>query len=146
MLKSGSRRSGVLSASLALAAGLAAVMSVAWADELPQFRQGLWEFSRTTQGGPGESKPMVSRRCTSPGEDMKRQNDMLARSGCQFSPITRSGNEYRFSSTCKLQGLAVESRSVLTAEGDDAYRVTIEAREGGESHQEVLVATRIGDC
>jgi hypothetical protein len=49
-----------------------AVCRPSLADELPAFRQGLWKFERTV----GKEKFEVT-KCTSPSEDMRKQNAML---------------------------------------------------------------------
>jgi hypothetical protein len=130
-------------------AGLAAPPP-AQADELPTFRKGLWEFSRTMDMGGGE-KTMSARRCTDPGADMKQQNAMFAKSGCKVSAITRRGNVYSFVADCKGAGLGeVVSQSVITVESDAAYTIEVlssdEAGPSGDKSKEVLKARRLGDC
>ena len=126
----------------ALATGQAA------ADDWPALRAGLWEFNRTieTVGAQGKPETMQTRKCTNPSDDMKRQNDMLTKSGCKFSPVTRAGNTYSYSAVCKLQGASGTSKSVLTVESDAAYEIRIESDFGGEPTRELLRAKRTGDC
>jgi len=76
---------------------------------------------------------------------MKKQNAMLENAGCRFSPVTRSGASYSFTSRCDIQGVSAQSKSVIQAEGDAAYKVNVESRQGGESTKESLTAKRIGD-
>jgi hypothetical protein len=77
---------------------------------------------------------------------MKRQNEMLTKGGCRFTPVTRSGNAYSYSATCKMQGMSGTSKSVVTVDGDSAYALRVESDFGGESTREVLRARRTGDC
>jgi hypothetical protein len=134
-----------------VAAGAAAVClaspgPVSAAQEMPGFRKGLWEFTRTVEGTAGKKDTMATKKCASPSEDMKKQNEMLTKAGCTFSPVTASGNAYTFSSQCNVQGAVAQSKSVLTAEGDSAYKVEVESQGTGGKTRELLVARRIGDC
>jgi uncharacterized protein affecting Mg2+/Co2+ transport len=130
----------------AVASALLSLAPTALAQDLPAFRKGLWEFTRTIEGGAGKTQKITTRQCTNPTDDMKKQNDMLTKAGCKFSPVAKSGNAYRFTSQCSIQGVSAQSKSVLTAEGDSAYRVNVESQHGGQSTKELLVARRIGDC
>jgi hypothetical protein len=130
----------------AIAAGIAAFAAPACADDLPAFRKGLWEFSRTIDAGGGKTQTIKSSKCTSPGEDMKAQNERLAKSGCKFSPTVRSGSTYTFSSQCSIQGISAQSTSVITVDSDSAYRLNVDGTAAGEKTHEVLLARRIGDC
>lgn len=131
----------------ALLAAALATGSVA-AEDLPVFRAGMWEFDRTIEASTATGKPQTiqTRTCTSPTSDMKAQNEMLTRSGCRFSGISRAGNKYSFSAVCSLQGASGTSKSELTADGDSAYSIRIESNLGGAPSRELLRARRVGDC
>ena len=45
-----------------------------------------------------------------------------------------------------MAGMQVQSRSTLTVESPDAYRLYVESREGGATSKETLIARRVGDC
>ena len=119
-------------------------------DEPPRFRQGLWEFTRTAPGG----QNMHTTQCTNPSDDMKRQNEMIEKSGgCKISPTQHSGNTYTFSADCNVnspQGgmVSFRSTSVMTVESDSAYKVDVSTSAGqpGPTGKEQLTARRIGDC
>lgn len=130
---------------LAILCGLA---GPALADDPPAFRQGLWEFDRSAGG-----QRMHKTECTSPSEDMKRQNEMIAkRGGCKFSPPQRSGSTYTFSADCSVPGpqgtpMSFRSASVMTVESDSAYRIEVTTTGlPGPPVKELLTARRIGDC
>jgi hypothetical protein len=131
---------------LPIAALIAAVAAQVAAQELPAFRKGQWQFERTIDDGSGAPQKVSLRKCTNPSDDMKRQNAMLSSSGCKVTPAVRSGATYSYSAQCRLQGVSVDSRSVLTAEGDGAYRLVVDSLEDGRKKREVLVARRVGDC
>ena len=118
----------------------------AFADELPVFRKGLWEFNRTIESGTGRPQTMTSRKCVSPTEDMRAQNARLAKSGCKFSPYTRSANQYTMSAKCSVMGITSDTTTVVSVESDSAYRVTVVGTTDGEKTREVMIAKRVGDC
>jgi hypothetical protein len=130
---------------LALTALLAAIPALA--DDPPQFRQGLWEFDRAAG-----AQRMHKAECTSPTDDMKRQNETIAKGGgCKFSPPVRAGATYTFSADCTMSGpggpVSFRSTSVMTAESDSAYRIEVTTTGGAlPPVKETLTARRIGDC
>jgi hypothetical protein len=137
--------SGSAAVTLLLATAVIAA-EVARAEEPPLFRQGLWQFDRTVGG-----QKLQTRECTNPSEDMKQQSATLTRSGCKFTPSTRSGRTYTFSAECTINvpaGAPVTARStsVMTVDSDSAYKVEITTTGAGTSTNEVLIARRVGDC
>jgi len=121
--------------------------SAAAADQLPNFRQGLWEFDRTAAG-----QRMHTTQCTTPSEDMKLQNEMIEkRGGCKMSPLKHTGSTYTFSADCSMstpQGpVAFKSTSVMTVESESAYKIEVTTSGGPvPGGKELLTARRIGDC
>ncbi len=142
---SGRRRMRIIAMILAVL-GSTALCNPAFPDELPSFRQGMWKFHRTV-----EKKTLEVTKCTSPAEDMKKQNTMLEKIGCRFSPARKSGNTYTFTVDCSIKspsGAAIKSRttSVMAVESDSAYKVEIDVVTDGHATKELLVAQRVGDC
>jgi Protein of unknown function (DUF3617) len=116
------------------------------AEDPPTFRQGLWQFDRTVGG-----QKLQTRECTNPSEELKRQNALLAKSGCKLTPTERSGSAYSFSAECTINtpgaaSVSARSTSVMTVDSDSAYKVEIATTGAGTSTQEVLIARRVGDC
>ena len=106
----------------------------------------MWKFERTFG-----AKTVEATKCTNPMEDMKKQNAMLEKGGCRFSPVSRSGNVYTFTADCSIRtpsGVAISSRStsVITVENESAYRIAIDVMTDGQATKELLVARRVGDC
>jgi len=130
----------------AMTVGLATLGSVSGAQELPNFRRGMWEFNRTIGDASGKMQTMTTKKCTNPTDDMRKQNDMLTKAGCKFSAGTRSGSSYSFTSQCNIQGIAAQSTSVISVDSDTAYKVNVESQQGEAKTKELLVARRIGDC
>lgn len=116
------------------------------ADELPVFRAGLWEFKRSVDGGDGKPVALTSQKCTNPTEDMQKKTASMMTAGCESTPVTKRGNLYSFSLECKIQGVEIRSKSVITVESDSAYEVDAESKQGGKSTREQLSARRIGNC
>ena len=71
---------------------------------------------------------------------------MLAKAGCQFTPLVQSGKTYRYSATCKMAGMTIKSFSFNAMETTEAYTITVDSTEDGVNTHEVLRARRIGDC
>jgi len=141
----GGRRCVPNAASLLIALSVLAAGSTR-ADEPPALRQGLWQFDRTVGG-----QKLQTRECVSPSEDMKRQNAMLEKSGCKFSPAEHTAKSYAFTAECTIkppggETVTARSSSVMTVENDSAYSVEIATTGAGTSTQEHLVARRLGDC
>jgi hypothetical protein len=131
---------------IALAASF--VPLCAFAQELPPLKQGMWEIKRTVDlpGAAGQAQLIENRQCTDPSANMKRQNELVAKSGCKTSPVAKEGNAYTFSVECEIQGTRMQSKSTITFAGDSEYRIDIESQGGGRTTREVLSAHRIGDC
>jgi hypothetical protein len=116
------------------------------ADVLPPFRTGLWEFKRSVDGGDGKPVTLTNQKCTNPTEDMRKKTESAAQSGCQVSPMSKSGNLYTFTFKCTIQGASLQSKSVITAESESAYKVDAETKTGGKTTRELLTARWISGC
>ena len=117
------------------------------ADDLPSFEPGMWSFSSTVMTS-NSSKPQTRsvRKCTDATEDIRRKWSALARQSCKFSPVSHDGNRYAYSSMCQKNGMALEMKSTLIANGRTAYRVETESRTNSQMQKEVLIAQRMGAC
>lgn len=124
------------------------VAIAAEAADLPVFRKGLWEYTRTVETPGTQAKPvtMTNKKCTDPSADMKAMQALLAKQGCKISPLTAKGNQYMSSSECTVQGKAMSSRTVITVDSDSSYKVEVSSKGGGRSTKELLVAKRVGAC
>lgn len=125
---------------IVLLAGIAA------ADEIPALRPGMWEFTRTLIPVSGKPQTMSDKICADPTAEMKRQNVLLTKAGCKFTPVQKKGKSYIFQAACTIQGVAGESTTAMTVESDSAYRLEIETRQGKRRSRETLTARRVGDC
>src|SRR5438477_9989001 len=118
------------------------------AQDLPIFRQGMWEFNRTIESTTNSGKPQSTKdnRCTNPTDDMKKQKEMLSKLGCKVSSANNDNKTYSFSAECKIQNTTVQTKSVITVENDAAYNIRVESQTGGQITKEQLQARRTGDC
>lgn len=128
------------------ALGSAAASDRARAEEAPVLRPGLWEFHRTV----GTQK-FDSKKCADPIGDMRRMNAKLEKGGCKFSPMTKSGNRFTFTSQCAVKNpsggtIRASSKTVLTVESGSAYGAEITGTMNGQPTNERLTARRVGDC
>ena len=131
----------------ALVAALAcAPLLIATAADFPTLKPGLWRFERTIEGPGAKPEKIETTDCVDPGLDQKEQLEMLTKAGCKFEPVAHSGNTWRRKSTCRMGSMTSASESVTTADGPDAYTVTVDSVTNGERSHEVLRARRIGDC
>ena len=135
--------------SLALAAAL--VMAVlgasVTAQEWPPLQQGMWEVVRTmTAPGGGQPKTLTAKRCIDPSEDWKRQNATLAKAGCTFTPMRRSGNTFTFTAACKVMGTSSSSTTTIVYESPTAYTMTVAGTTDGKPTKEEARGRRVGDC
>lgn len=132
--------SGVL-----IAASLLAATFSAAAAEMPEFRQGMWQYERSFGGNRYEAK-----ECGDPAQAMRANNASLEKLGCRLSPLTHEGSTYTFTSQCALKlpsGVYSSSTSsVLTVESDSAYRLEVRETRQGRTTEETIVAHRVANC
>jgi hypothetical protein len=131
---------------LALAGLLVAAPGAARADDLPSFRQGLWEYQRAA----GANR-FAATECLDPGEELRRRQAALQKIGCKLSPTTRAGSTWTYSADCAVKlpsgAMAFSTTSVLTADSDAAYQEEVRTTgRGGTTTGEVITAHRVADC
>jgi len=129
-----------------LAALMACAVPIALAADWPTFKPGHWTFDRTMTGMGAAPQKVSTSKCTDPTAEQKAQQAMLAKAGCQFTPLTQSGKTYRYSATCTMAGMTTTSNSVLEVESAEAYTITVDSIVDGDNTHEVLRARRTGDC
>src|SRR5258708_35266582 len=83
---------------VALAVLIAAAPVVVRADDVPSFRQGLWEYQRAD----GANR-YAATECLDPGEELRRQQIALQKNGCKLSPTTHTGSTWTYSAECMLK-------------------------------------------
>jgi hypothetical protein len=130
---------------LALAGLSLALPAAARADDVPAFRQGLWEYQRAAG-----TQRFIATECIDPAEDLRLQQSSLQKMGCKLSPPTRAGSSWTYGAQCTLKlpsGFAAFSTtSVLTADNDTAYQVETRTTNRGATTSETIIAHRVADC
>lgn len=132
-----------LTVSAILALGGAGIAS---ASDGPTLRPGMWHFERTIEGAGTKPEKIETTECVNPTLDQKRQVERLTKVGCEFEPVVQTGNSWRRKATCKIGNVTSSSDSVTTADGPDAYTVTVDNIVNGQKSHEVLRARRVDDC
>jgi hypothetical protein len=117
------------------------------AQDWPPLKHGMWEIVRTMQPpGGGTPKVLASKRCMTPAEDWKRQNEKMAQAGCTFSPVKRTGGSYTFTASCRVMGTSSNTTTTIVPDGDSAFTLTVEGTADGARTKEVMKGTRAGEC
>jgi hypothetical protein len=133
---------------IAIGACFISLTGIVQAEDLPKFKPGMWEYHRSIENpnDPQNPRTMVTTKCTNPSEDMKKQNEMASKMGCNISPMIKSGNKYTLTESCNIQNTSVQSKSTITVENDSAYSVEVDVKSAAKSTKEVFRARRTGDC
>ena len=131
---------------VSLTALMACAVPIAQAADWPTFKPGNWTFDRTMTGEGAAPEKVSTSKCIDPTADQKKQQAILAKAGCQFTPLTQNGKTYRYSATCRMAGMTTTSDSVLEVESAEVYTITVDSVVDGDKTHEVLRARRTGDC
>lgn len=115
--------------------------------ELPTFRFGLWEFSRT-QLRADMAKPHVStiRKCADPGADMREKMEALKKKDCQFAPIKHRNDRYISTWVCQSPTGAMRFRDTLLTKDENSYEDVSETHTAQHVARQKLEARRLGEC
>jgi hypothetical protein len=116
-------------------------------NEFPAFRAGLWSFNSTVTMGGGKPQARTVQLCTNPTDDIKKKWNLLAGTACQFTPMTRAGDRYSYSSVCQNNGVLLQTKSsIVVIQSGTAYQVETESRTNNQIRRELVFAQRVGDC
>jgi hypothetical protein len=106
---------------------VAASASQAMAQDYPKLKPGQWETT-TVSAGPGAPQNKVT-MCTddSVQKQMMSMGEGMRREMCSKADIRREGNKYVDDSVCKIGPATMTSHSVMTVDGDTAYKTVVKA-------------------
>jgi Protein of unknown function (DUF3617) len=129
-------------------APVAAAPNAAARVDLPAFRPGMWEYTRTTQVAGARGKPANAtvRKCSDPNKEIRDKLAQMKEKGCQFTPMSREGSRYRSTFICPVKGGSLTMSEVITVKGDSSYQDANESRFGKQVTHTTIVATRVGEC
>ena len=136
---------------LALLVAALAVAPVAHAQDYPKLRAGLWEMARHSDrpNDPGQRTTI----CLDPSVQREMYESGLgAMSGmCSKHDFHLKGSRGEADFVCNLGGSTMHSKSVMTIDGDTAYRTEIDTTYdppfmGQTKTHAVLTARHTGPC
>jgi len=115
--------------------------------KLPAFQPGLWEYRRTMMGAEsGKPQTATVNKCSDPSGDIQQKLTELKQRGCQFTPLTQNGNQYRSSWICSVTGGTLTVQDVITVRSATSYQDDNEVRHPSQTLRSTIVASRLGDC
>lgn len=109
--------------------GFASLPALA-ADEYPALKPGQWEMTTTSsRAAATASAPIKSTLCTdaSVQKEMASMGAGMRREMCTKSDIRHEGNRYVTDSNCAMGDTKIISHSVMTMQGDTAYKTEVHA-------------------
>ena len=112
---------------LAVAFPLAAAAPVL-AQDFPKLKAGQWETTTTSAKTPGAAQNRIT-MCTDEAvqKQMMTMGEGMRREMCSKSDLRREGGKFVGDSVCTIGGATMTSHSVMTVDGDTAYRTVVTA-------------------
>jgi len=105
----------VLSALLLVSAGI----PLAFAQDAPRRKSGLWEVSMSSAQMPA---PMVTRQCVDEKTDDFGRRPPQGREQCSKQSVRREGGSVIVESVCQMEGSTATSRGVFSGDFNSAYK------------------------
>ena len=113
--------------------------------QAPAFREGIWEYERTS----GANK-YVAKECVNPSRDMRQEDGVLDKMGCKRSSAQQGASVYVSTAECTVKlpsGFASwTTTSTLTVQSDSAYTLQTRTIRSGQAIEETTTARRVADC
>jgi hypothetical protein len=133
-------------------AALLALSSVAFADELPTRKAGLWEMKIVRTGG--ALPEMTMQHCTDPTTDKEMNNSAspVAKQVCAKQDIRKTATGYVTDSVCTVAGVSMTTHAEIVGDFNSGYTVTSTSHsDKGVNGKPLDATTRIeakwaGDC
>lgn len=132
--------------------GLCVVPLLAYADDLPKRKPGLWEVSVASAGRPGQ----VMKQCTDETTDEKMMatgNSMANSLGVQCSKkeMKKAGDTFTAESECTMNGTKLTSKTVFSGDFNSQYTGETNASYdpplmGMTGSQSTITARWLGPC
>ena len=93
--------------------------SVAFAEDAPRRKSGLWEISMSSPQMPG---PMVSRQCVDEKTDDMGKRPPRGNEKCSKQSVKREGGNVVVESVCQVEGSTATSRGVFSGDFKTSYK------------------------
>ena len=100
----------------------------ALADDYPKLKAGQWETTTTSSKSAGAPQNKIT-MCTDDAVQ-KKMMDMgkgMSKEMCSKTDLRREGGKYIGDSVCKIGDATMTSHSVMTLQGDTAYKTVVNA-------------------
>ena len=118
----------ILAVTLPLCLALSA--SPASAQDFPKLKSGQWETTAVLSASPGAQQNTHKVTMCTDDTVQKQMMDIgegMRRDLCSKAEIRREGGKFIGESVCKVELGTMTSRSVMTVDGDTAYRTVVSA-------------------
>lgn len=98
------------------------------AQDFPMLKAGQWETTTTSAKSPGAAQNRIT-MCTDEAvqKQMMTMGEGMRREMCSKSDLRREGAKFVGDSVCKIGEATMTSHSVMTVEGDTAYKTVVTA-------------------
>jgi len=108
--------------------GLAVSALQASAQDYPKLKPGQWETTTVSSASPGSPQNKIT-MCTDESVQKQMMNigEGMRREMCSKADIRREGGKYIGDSVCKIGPGTMTSHSVMTVDGDAAYKTVVSA-------------------
>lgn len=123
-------------------AALVVATGACLADEVPKFKQGMWEYDKTLVVNGKELHQKFS-RCTDPTDDMREFMKPGALMNCKWGKPTQSGNRYTLNSMCEN---GTHKEIVRIVKSDSSYDEISDDFGLKTRMKQTLLARRTGNC
>jgi len=137
---------------------LGAAASAAAADEFPKLRPGLWEMTTTStraQAQPAQAAQpaRTTLLCldASVQQEMYRMSMGMMAGMCSRHDFKYAAGKVTTEATCDMGGTKMESKAVMTLQGDTAYRTEAHATfdppmMGSRESTSIIEGRHVGPC
>jgi hypothetical protein len=115
----------ILAITLPLSLALSA--SLASAQDYPKLKPGQWESTTVSSAGGAPQNKITMCTDDSVQKQMLSMGEGMRREMCSKAEIRREGSKYIDDSVCKIGPGTMTSHSVMTVDGDAAYKTVVKA-------------------
>jgi hypothetical protein len=105
-----------------------AVVTSAFAQDYPKLKAGQWETTTTSSKNPNAPQNKIT-MCTDDTvqKQMMIMGEGMRREMCSKSDLRREGGKFVGDSVCRIGDATMTSHSVMTIQGDTAYKTVVNA-------------------
>jgi hypothetical protein len=112
----------------ALATSATVLGGLAWADDLPPRKPGLWQVDMTMPGAPTQMRGMQMCIDATTDAAMYKMGMSASQGACSKNEIHRSGSTVTADAVCKFGDSQMTTQAVTKFTGDTAYHTDIHTK------------------